>query len=53
MEIFGFPDKVPIRAVLTAVDKLEMEHCYGFPEFWDYLKKALMEGDNERNGYNF
>jgi hypothetical protein len=31
---------VPRSPVATALTRLEEEHCYGYPEFWDYLAAA-------------
>ncbi len=28
------------EAIAAALKRLEDEHCYGFPEFWDYIEEA-------------
>ncbi len=42
-EKINFPPDVllPAHAVQEALTRLEEEHSYGYPEFWDYLKDAL------------
>ena len=35
------PDLIPRAIVAEAISRLEDGHCYGFPEFWEYVEEQI------------